>query len=566
MSISMNKQIFILPSIIILGVSIPVCIGISLSTDAIGTIGLTILSVITTALISSIVLNFQIVLPIQAYINDLYNKVSDAPVQLKKNHAYHSDKFRKKYSANKRYQFLADKIDSFYDTTTNLSDNGSSIAIASVEISFTADKLEQKLHEEVDCIQDIANSAEHISTIVAHSADITLAASQSADETLNASKQGHDAISEAVQQMQMTNEQAHQTAEYVISLTQKSKQIEQITSVIRAIAEQTNLLALNAAIEAARAGEQGRGFAVVADEVRILAHKTSEATDEIGSMVNEIGSSIQQSESTMNQLTSSIEEGALKTSAVGQHLESIATHSKSMQQQMSEITKGMTENTQEVKQISGAIEQVNSHLITTESEVSGVAKEAQKLSEMAETIHSFILIYDKKSIHSEMRKTAEQAANTISSLFETSIANGKISQSDLFDQKYVPIDGTNPLKHSTQFDKFTDQVLPEVQEPLLKAHNEITFAGAVDINGYFPTHNIKYSQPLTGNYQTDLVNNRTKRIFNDPTGLRCGTNTNAFLLQTYKRDTGEVMHDISVPIMVNNKHWGGFRMGYQAKN
>lgn len=70
---------------------------------------------------------------------------------------------------------------------------------------------------------------------------------------------------------------------------------------------------------------------------------------------------------------------------------------------------------------------------------------------------------------------------------------------------------------------------------------------------------------MTGNYEKDLVSSRTKRIFNDRTGLRCGKNTEIFLLQTYKRDTGEVMHDLSSPIYVNGKHWGGFRIGYLAQ-
>ena len=90
--------------------------------------------------------------------------------------------------------------------------------------------------------------------------------------------------------------------------------------------------------------------------------------------------------------------------------------------------------------------------------------------------------------------------------------------------------------------------------------------GAVDENGYFPTHNRKFAKPLTGDYQKDLVNNRTKRIFSDRTGSRCGAHTKRFLLQTYKRDTGEVMHDISAPIYVNGRHWGGFRMGYKDKD
>jgi methyl-accepting chemotaxis protein len=99
---------------------------------------------------------------------------------------------------------------------------------------------------------------------------------------------------------------------------------------------------------------------------------------------------------------------------------------------------------------------------------------------------------------------------------------------------------------------------------LLARMPQLAYAGAVDDHGYFPTHNKKFSQPLTGDYDIDIVNNRTKRIFNDRTGARCGSNKEAFLLQTYKRDTGEVMHDLSAPIFVDGQHWGGFRVGYRS--
>jgi hypothetical protein len=84
---------------------------------------------------------------------------------------------------------------------------------------------------------------------------------------------------------------------------------------------------------------------------------------------------------------------------------------------------------------------------------------------------------------------------------------------------------TSPQKHSSQFDGFTDRVLPALQEALLARMPQLAYAGAVDNNGYFPTHNKKFSQPLTGDYDVDLVNNRTKRIFSDRTGKRCGANT-----------------------------------------
>jgi len=110
----------------------------------------------------------------------------------------------------------------------------------------------------------------------------------------------------------------------------------------------------------------------------------------------------------------------------------------------------------------------------------------------------------------------------------------------------------------------TDQAIAPLQENLVAQHNWLTYAICIDRNGYVPTHNRRFSQPLTGNEKVDFVNNRTKRVFDDPVGKRCGTHRQPFLLQTYRRDTGEVLHDISAPIYVKGRHWGGFRIGYQT--
>jgi len=186
------------------------------------------------------------------------------------------------------------------------------------------------------------------------------------------------------------------------------------------------------------------------------------------------------------------------------------------------------------------------------------------LAERAEIIAGALAEADVVTAHDAIRDAAQQAARDVGRLFEGAIASGRISREALFDRRYRPIPGTNPPKYNTLFDAFTDDVLPPLQEALLAAMPQLAYAGAVDDHGYFPTHNRKFSQPLTGNYDVDIVNNRTKRLFSDRTGKRCGSNTRPFLLQTYKRDTGEVMHDLSAPIYVHGQHWGGFRIGYKS--
>ncbi len=530
--------------------------------ERLGIVWASIISIVSVILISTKILYWQIISPLVNSLNLISMLVSGTENQQLNAKI---DSVTRHPLVGKGFQQTTDLIKVLKNTIGLISASGSQIAIASASISFSAEQLKQQMHKEVQWINDIKQSSEHVRNIVSSSSTGAHAATLSASEMIKASEKGHKAIAESVNHMRITNQQAKDTATRIQSLSEKSDQIQQITSVISSIAEQTNLLALNAAIEAARAGEQGRGFAVVADEVRNLAHKTAEATEEIGEMVCEIGDNIQQAESTMIGLTISIDEGVLGTNAIGERLDIIADCANKMQQHMQEISDGILESQSEVGLISESIASVNTQLKTTEGRVTSVADDADALSKLAENIQQSSMEFDQGSFHSQVNDIAQNTVKRIAEIFERAIENGRISQFELFDQNYLPIEATNPQKYHTKFDKFTDEVLPELQEPIVEKYSAILYAGAVDTNGYFPTHNKIYSQPLTGNYEVDIINNRTKRIFDDPTGSRCGSHTNPFLVQTYKRDTGEVMHDLSAPIMVNGKHWGGFRIGYLAE-
>jgi len=88
----------------------------------------------------------------------------------------------------------------------------------------------------------------------------------------------------------------------------------------------------------------------------------------------------------------------------------------------------------------------------------------------------------------------------------------------------------------------------------------------VDVNVYLPTHNSRFQQPITGDPDKDRIGNRTKRVFNDPVGIKAARNTDRGFQQIYHRDTGEIMWDISSPIFVKGKHWGGFRIGFSLES
>jgi methyl-accepting chemotaxis protein len=142
----------------------------------------------------------------------------------------------------------------------------------------------------------------------------------------------------------------------------------------------------------------------------------------------------------------------------------------------------------------------------------------------------------------------------------TAIArSGKIPKAMLFDTFYIPIPNTDPQKYTTKYDRLWDEYMREILDRYLSKDKKIAFVVAVDVNGYLPTHNTRYSQPLTGNPDADVKNNRTKRMFND----RTARNEEVFLLQKYSRDTGEMMADLSVPIIFEGRRWGALRFGYR---
>ncbi len=152
-------------------------------------------------------------------------------------------------------------------------------------------------------------------------------------------------------------------------------------------------------------------------------------------------------------------------------------------------------------------------------------------------------------------------AKQIGRIIEEAIDNGVFSVNDTFDTDYVMIPGFEPPKYHTKYDSYLDKAILSLQDEFLK-DDSVVFAVTVDINGYLPTHNTRYQQPITGDQQKDLTGNRTKRIFNDEIGLAAARNTKLAFQQIYNRDTGEKMWDISSPIYVKGKHWGGFRIGF----
>lgn len=405
--------------------------------------------------------------------------------------------------------------------------------------------------------QSLAHNSSRVSSDAASVAKLALQAREN-------SEHGQMELNKTIDAMRQMGARTQTVSTSITGLQSSSEKIEHIVQLIRDIANKINLLSLNAAIEAARAGEHGKGFAVVSDEVRKLAEKTFEATQEIDASVGGIMNQTSQAVTSMNELLGDVQSNVSQIEVVGQRLSGILDSSIVLSEQMDGIVQASSQSAEEVNKISNYLGEIQDELASFGVRIDSQESQTQALTELSEGFYEKLVELNLETLHSRMFAVARHAADAVQDSFEQAIARGVIGQADLLSLEHEPVPHTNPTKFTSRFDAFTDKVLPSIQEEVLKQNPELVFAICTNKRGYVPTHNDKFAKPLTGRYDVDLINSRSKRMFNDRTGSRCGSHTQKVLLQTYKRDTGEIMHDLSVPIFLNGIHWGGFRMGYRA--
>jgi methyl-accepting chemotaxis protein len=412
----------------------------------------------------------------------------------------------------------------------------------------------------------VAVAAEEMASTLNGVADNTHKAAEVASSVNQAAETGMAAVAEACSCMEGIKESVDTTRGTVERLAVSSVKIGEIARMIEDIADQTNLLALNAAIEAARAGEHGRGFAVVADEVKNLSAKTAVSTREITGIISAIQTDSQQAVIAMNDEQARVVAGVTTALAARDALGRILGLAGESTDMVNQIATATEEQSATTNEITEKIQRISTMAQDVNLEMDRTDKTLHKLAIDAEIIYSTVGRFSVGNYHDAMKQKACELRDRAAAALEKALSDGAITLDQLFSRQYSPIPKTSPQKFSTSFDAFFDRIISPLQEEILGKDSDIVFAICVDNKGYCPSHNLKFSKPLTGDPEVDKTQNRTKRIFNDKTGLKAAENTGPFLLQTYLRDTGEIMNDLSIPIVIRNKHWGGIRIGYKARD
>jgi methyl-accepting chemotaxis protein len=215
-------------------------------------------------------------------------------------------------------------------------------------------------------------------------------AAEGAQRASRAASDGAEVVERTVSVMGQIAIKVQESARTVESLGERSDQIGAIIGTIEDIADQTNLLALNAAIEAARAGEQGRGFAVVADEVRALAERTTRATKEIGEMIKAIQKETKGAVSAMEQGVQQVEAGTIEAAKSGQALQDILAQVNDVAMQVNQIATAAEEQTATTSEISSNMQQITEVVQQTSQGAHESATAAAQLSGNAEELQRLV--------------------------------------------------------------------------------------------------------------------------------------------------------------------------------
>jgi len=290
------------------------------------------------------------------------------------------------------------------------------VASASEELSSSATQQAQSAETQKDQTAQVATAMQEMSSTVLQVSENSNKAAEASRQAAETARRGGAIVEETLSRMRAIADSVSGTAKKMDELGKSSDQIGQIVGVINDIADQTNLLALNAAIEAARAGEQGRGFAVVADEVRKLAERTTTATKEIAGMIKNIQQETKTAVTAMETGTKQVEEGVKSTIQAGGSLKEIIHMAEQVGEMVMQIATAAMEQSSASEEVNQNMEKIAKLVKESADGAQQSAKACQDLSSLAFDLQNMVGTFKLGSGESDPPGTTRHSAVTARAL------------------------------------------------------------------------------------------------------------------------------------------------------
>ena len=400
-------------------------------------------------------------------------------------------------------------------------------------------------------------------------ADSTDEARVLAEQARDKLAQGRAAIEETIRIFSGLTDLVGDLGERMAGFTAAMTRVQSVSSSIESIASKTNMLALNATIEAARAGEAGRSFAVVAAEVKKLAHDTRAATGEIAGTIasltreaeavtSEIKAGVDKSrvaKSTFSTINDTVRDVADIVALVDRQTDGIAHSTSLIQASVDSVKSGLSSFAADARDNGGQLRQTHDRLTKLE------LLSNEMLDRLAS---SGVRIDDTPFI-----EYAKAACIEIRDAIEAGIARGEVSADDVFDTDYVEMPGTNPVQFEVRFCDFADAHVRPILDRLMREEPRLIATALTDINGYLPTHISERSQPQSDDPEWNADHCRNRRNFVDDITRRAIASEKDAMLSTYSMEFsgGHLpVKNVFVPLWIKGRRWGNFELAYRDES
>jgi methyl-accepting chemotaxis protein len=377
---------------------------------------------------------------------------------------------------------------------------------------------------------------------------------------------GREAIEGTIGSFKGLTELVVQLGERMAGFASAMNQVQNVSSTIETIARKTNMLALNATIEAARAGDAGRSFAVVAAEVKKLAHDTRAATSQIASTIGEL---TREASAVTNEIKTGVERSRTAQGGFGTISETVREVSEIVGM-VDRQTEGIAHST---SMIQASVDRVKAGLTDFAADARDNGKElltAEKRLAHLELLSNTMLDTLANS-GAEIDDTpfilkAQETCRQIRAAIEHAIDEGEITVEDVFDQDYQVVEGSNPVQYVVRFNDAADRLVRPILDRTKIADGRIIGSAIGDMNGYLPTHLTERSHPQGPDPVWNDEHCRNKRMLIDDTTRMALASDRPATLATYRMELGDKyipVKNVFVPLWVKGRRWGNFELAYR---
>jgi methyl-accepting chemotaxis protein len=445
--------------------------------------------------------------------------------------------------------------------------NCGSLAIECSDVSGYVAGVSDRISANLKTLDQLEEVTTRLLADQARVADSTDEARVLAEQAREKLGQGRDAIEDTIKVFSGLTELVVQLGDRMAGFAEAMSQVQKVSSSIESIANKTNMLALNATIEAARAGEAGRSFAVVAAEVKKLAHDTRSATSEIAltvasltreaeAVTSEIKTGVERSRIAQGSFTTineTVRDVADLVALVDRQTDGIAQATGLIQQSVDSVKGGLTAFAADARANGGQLHQTQERLARLEL----------LSNEMLDRLASCGVAIDD----TPFVDWAQRACREIEGIIERGVESGAITLDAVFDTNYVPMPGTDPVQYETRFCAFADDHIRPVLDRMMTEESRLIAAALTDINGYLPTHISERSKPQSADPVWNAEHCRNRRNFIDDTTRRAIASEKEAMLATYGMDLGQGRYlpvkNVFVPLWVKGRRWGNFELAYR---